>query len=218
MIKFAPSILAADFWRLGEQVKAAEEAGADRFHIDVMDGRFVPNLSLGMPILEAMRRGTTLPLEMHLMIYEPERYVEAFMQAGADIIIVHQEATLHLHRTIQMIKNRQKKAGVGLNPATPTGTVEDILADLDLLLVMTVNPGFGGQRFINRMLPKVHRARQLLQQCNVGCELEVDGGVDHHTAPLAVQAGANVLVAGTAIFADNDGPKAGLLRLMQTIQ
>jgi ribulose-phosphate 3-epimerase len=218
MIKFAPSILAADFWRLGEQVRAAEEAGADRFHIDVMDGRFVPNLSLGIPIVEAMRRGTALPLEMHLMIHEPERYVESFIQAGADTIIVHQEATPHLHRTVQLIKNHEKKAGVGLNPATPTGMIEDILADLDLLLVMTVNPGFGGQRFINSMLPKIQRARQLLQLCNGSCELEVDGGVDSLTAPLAVHAGADVLVAGTAIFADKDGPKAGLLRLMQTIQ
>ena len=217
MVKFAPSILAADFWRLGEQVKAAEEAGADRFHIDVMDGRFVPNLSLGVPIVEAMRRGTSLPLEMHLMIQEPERYVEAFIQAGADIVIVHQEATPHLHRTIQVIKHHAKKAGVGLNPSTPTGTIEDILADIDLLLVMTVNPGFGGQRFIHSMLPKIRRAHRLLQQCNAHCELEVDGGVDLQTAPLAVSAGADVLVAGTAIFADNDGPKAGLLRLIQAI-
>jgi ribulose-phosphate 3-epimerase len=218
MVKFAPSILAADFWRLGEQVKAAEEVGVSRFHIDVMDGRFVPNLSLGMPIVEAMRRGTSLPLEMHLMIQEPERYVEAFIQAGADIVIVHQEATPHLHRTVQLIKQHKKKAGVGLNPSTPTGTIEDVLADIDLLLVMTVNPGFGGQRFIHSMLPKIQRARHLLQQCNAQCELEVDGGVDLQTAPLAVHAGADVLVAGTAIFADREGPKAGLLRLMQAIQ
>jgi ribulose-phosphate 3-epimerase len=218
MVKFAPSVLAADFWRLGEQTKAAEEAGADRFHIDVMDGRFVPNISLGIPIVEAMRRGTSLPLEMHLMIQEPERYVEAFIRAGADIVIVHQEATPHLHRTVQLIKSHEKKAGVGLNPSTPTGTIEDILADIDLLLVMTVNPGFGGQRFIHSMLPKIQRAHHLLQQCNAHCELEVDGGVDLQTAPLAVSAGADVLVAGTAIFADKDGPKAGLLRLMQAIR
>jgi ribulose-phosphate 3-epimerase len=217
MVKFAPSILAADFWRLGEQVKAAEEAGANRFHIDVMDGRFVPNISLGIPIVEAMQLGTSLPLEMHLMIQEPERYVESFIRAGADIVIVHQEATTHLHRTVELIKNRERKAGLGLNPSTPTGTIEDILADIDLLLIMTVNPGFGGQRFISSMLPKIRRARQLLQQVNVPCELEVDGGVDAQTAPLAVNAGADVLVAGTAIFADNDGPKAGLLRLMQAI-
>ncbi len=218
MVKVAPSILAADFWRLGEQVQAAEEAGANRFHIDVMDGRFVPNLSLGIPIVEAMRRGTSLPLEMHLMIQEPERYVESFIQAGADIVIVHQEATPHLHRTIQLIKHHQKKAGVGLNPATSPETIEDIVADIDLLLVMTVNPGFGGQRFITSMLPKIQRARHLLQQCKVYCELEVDGGVDVQTAPLAVNAGADVLVAGTAIFADKEGPKAGLLRLMQAIR
>jgi ribulose-phosphate 3-epimerase len=218
MIKLAPSVLAADFWRLGEQVKAAEEAGAHRFHIDVMDGRFVPNISLGLPIVEAMRRGTSLPLEMHLMIQEPERYVEAFIQAGADIVIVHQEATVHLHRTVQLIKSHEKKAGVGLNPSTPTGAIEDIIPDLDLLLVMTVNPGFGGQRFITSMLPKIQRARHLLQQCNAHCELEVDGGVDVQTAPLAVQAGADVLVAGTAIFADKGGPHAGLLRLLHAIQ
>src|SRR5919106_2688337 len=146
MVKCAPSILAADFWRLGEQVKAVEEAGASRFHIDVMDGCFVPNISLGLPIVEAMRRGTSLPLEMHLMILEPERYVGAFIQAGADIVIVHQEATPHLHRTVQMIKQRDKQVGVGLNPSTPVGTIEDIIEELDLLLVMTVNPGFGGQR------------------------------------------------------------------------
>jgi ribulose-phosphate 3-epimerase len=144
--------------------------------------------------------------------------VEAFIQAGADIVIVHQEATPHLHRTIELIKYHAKKAGVGLNPSTATGTIEDILADIDLLLVMTVNPGFGGQRFIHSMLPKIQRAHHLLQQCNAHCELEVDGGVDLLTAPLAVQAGADVLVAGTAIFADREGPKGGLLRLMQAIQ
>ena len=217
MVKFAPSILAADFWQLGAQVRAAEEAGADRFHIDVMDGRFVPNISLGLPIVEAMRRGTSLPLEMHLMIVEPERYVDAFMHAGADIVIVHQEASPHLHRTVQQIKQLSKKAGVALNPSTPTGTLEDLIEELDILLVMTVNPGFGGQRFIKSMLPKIQRARQLLQRGHADCELEVDGGVDVHTAPLAVQAGADVLVAGTAIFGDKDGPRAGLQRLMQVI-
>jgi ribulose-phosphate 3-epimerase len=165
-----------------------------------------------------MRRGTSRPLEMHLMIQEPERYVEAFIQAGADIVIVHQEATPHLHRTIELIKRHAKKAGIGLNPSTSTGTIEDLLADIDLLLVMTVNPGFGGQRFIHSMLPKIQRAHHLLRQRHAPCELEVDGGVDLQTAPLAVQAGADVLVAGTAIFADPHGPKAGLLRLMQAIQ
>jgi ribulose-phosphate 3-epimerase len=218
MIKIAPSILAADFWRLGEQVKAAEEAGVDRFHIDVMDGRFVPNISLGLPIVEAMRRGTALPLELHLMIVEPERYVDAFIQAGADLVIVHQEATPHLHRTVEMIKRHDRKAGIGLNPSTPVGTVEDLVEEVDLLLVMTVNPGFGGQRFIERMLPKIHRARQLLERCQAGCDLEVDGGVDARTAPLAVRAGANVLVAGTAIFAHSEGPKAGVQRLVQALR
>jgi ribulose-phosphate 3-epimerase len=205
MVKFAPSILAADFWRLGEQVKAAEEAGADRFHIDVMDGRFVPNLSLGVPIVEAMRRGTSLPLEMHLMIQEPERYVEAFIQAGADIVIVHQEATPHLHRTIQVIKHHAKKAGVGLNPSTPTGTIEDILADIDLLLVMTVNPGFGGQAYIATMEPKIAEARQLIEASGRPVELEVDGGIGPATVAGAAAAGADVLVAGSALFRDPEG-------------
>jgi ribulose-phosphate 3-epimerase len=217
MVKVAPSILAADFWQLGEQVKAAEEAGANRFHIDVMDGRFVPNISLGIPIVEAMRRGTSRPLEMHLMIVEPERYVDAFIHAGADIVIVHQEASPHLHRTVQQIKQLGKKAGVALNPSTPAGMLEDLIDELDVLLVMTVNPGFGGQRFISSMLPKIQRARQLLHRCHAGCELEVDGGIDVHTAPLAMHAGADVLVAGTAIFGDKDGPRAGLQRLMQVI-
>jgi ribulose-phosphate 3-epimerase len=198
-------------------VKIAEEAGVERFHIDVMDGRFVPNISLGIPIVEAMRRGTSLPLEMHLMILEPERYVEAFVQAGADIVIVHQEATPHLHRTVQQIKQLDKKAGVALNPSTPTCTLEDLVAELDVVLLMTVNPGFGGQRFIHSMLPKIQRTRHLLQQYQVPGDLEVDGGIDVHTAPLAVRAGANVLVAGTAIFADQQGPKAGVQRLVRAI-
>ena len=210
-------ILAADVWQLGEQGKATEEAGVGRFHIDVMDGRFVPNISAGMPIVKAMRRGTSFPLEMHLMIVEPKRYVEAFMQAWADIVIVHQEATPHLHRTVQMVKQRDKKVGVGLNPSTPVGTIEDILEDLDVLLVMTVNPGFGGPRFIERMLPKVHWARELVQRCHAGCDLEVDVRVDMRIAPLALHASANVLVAGTAIIADRDGPKAGVERIMQAI-
>jgi len=180
-----------------------------------MDGRFVPNLGLGLPVVEAVRRGTSLPLEVHLMIEQPERYVDAFARAGADTIIVHQEASLHLHRTVQLIRQVGKKGGVALNPATPAGVLEEIVEALDVVLVMTVNPGFGGQPFIASMLTKIHVISQLLQARQASCELAVDGGIDIHTAPSAIAAGARVLVAGTAIFGDKDGPGAGLRRLMQ---
>ncbi len=212
-MKIVPSILAADYWRLGEQVADAERGGAERFHIDVMDGAFVPNFSLGIPIVEAMRRGTNLPLEIHLMIERPERYTEAFIQAGGDLLILHQEATPQLHRAVQQVQALGKAVGVGLNPATPLNTIEDIVDELDLLLLMTVNPGFGGQRFITSVLSKLQRARALLQERAPGCELEVDGGVDATTGPLAVAAGADVLVAGTCIFAHAGGPAAGVRAL-----
>ncbi len=215
MIQFVPTILAADFLRLGEQLEELTQAGADRFQIDVMDGYFVPNISLGIPIVEAVRQGTSRPLEAHLMIGQPERYVEAFANAGSDIIIVHQESSPHLHRTIQLIKQLGKKAGVALNPSTPANTLEDIIEQVDLVLVMTVNPGFGGQSFIQSMLGKIRKVRQLLQERHPACELEVDGGINLHTAPLVVEAGADVLVAGTAIFGDREGPGAGLQRLRQ---
>jgi len=217
-MKILPSILAADFLRLGEQIADAERGGADRFHIDVMDGLFVPNLSLGIPIVEAMRRGTELPLEIHLMIERPERYTDAFIKAGGDLLILHQEATPNLHRAIQQVRHAGKQVGVGLNPATPLATVEDIVESLDLLLLMTVNPGFGGQQFIHEVMPKLTRARALLQQRALRCELEVDGGVDLRTGPIAAAAGADVLVAGTCVFAHPGGPGAGVQALREALK
>ena len=212
-VKLAPSILAADFTRLGEQVLLAEQAGADRIHIDVMDGHFVPNISIGPLIVKALRPVTRLPLEAHLMIEQPDRYLEAFAAAGADCIIVHCEASVHLHRSIQHVKALGKQAGVAINPATPLVALEEILTDLHLVLVMTVNPGFGGQQFMASVLPKIRRLRELLQKSNRQCELEVDGGIDAVNAPQVVAAGADVLVAGTSVFGASDGVAAAMARL-----
>jgi len=217
MIKIAPSILSADFLKLGEEMQAAEQAGADRFHVDVMDGRFVPNISLGVPVLKAMRRGTSLPLEAHLMIENPERYLEAFAQGGADMLIVHQENSVHLDRTIQGIKELGKKAGVALNPSTPVAALEEILEELNLVLVMTVNPGFGGQHFIEYTLKKIRQVRKLLDNRNPECELEVDGGIESHIAPRVVEAGARVLVSGTAVFGHDGGARAGMEALIKSL-
>lgn len=213
-IKIAPSILAADFLRLGEQLKQVEEGGAERIHVDVMDGHFVPNLSMGLPTVEAVRRGTRLTVEVHLMIEHPERYLADFARAGSDQIIVHQEVSPHLHRTVQQIKELGKKASVALNPATPAVMIDEVLDELDGVLVMTVNPGFGGQRFIESMLPKLRRLRASIVERRLSCDLEVDGGVDARTAPLAVAAGANLLVAGTSVFAHESGPAAGVQGLL----
>jgi len=204
-VKLAPSILAADFTRLGEHVLEAERAGADRIHVDVMDGHFVPNISMGPFVVKALRPVTRLPLETHLMIAEPDRYLDAFAQAGSDTIIVHVENNANLHRTVQHIKHLGKKAGVVLNPATSPVALAEILPDVDLILVMTVNPGFGGQEFIHNTLGKIRRVRQMITQSKRDVELEVDGGIDPYTAGPAVEAGANVLVAGSAVFGHAEG-------------
>jgi ribulose-phosphate 3-epimerase len=217
MVKWAPSILAADFLRLGAQAEEVERAGADRFHIDIMDGHFVPNLSLGVPIVEAMRRTTSLPLEVHLMIVHPEQYLEAFVQAGSNILIVHQEATPQLHRAVHQVKALGRQVGVALNPATPVSMLEPVIEEIDVALIMTVDPGFGGQRFLDSMLPKLRTARHMIDAHAVSCDLEVDGGIDDRTAALAIEHGANVLVAGTSVFEHPEGPAIGLRRLMTAV-
>jgi ribulose-phosphate 3-epimerase len=216
-IKLAPSILAADFARLGEQVKEADRAGADRIHVDVMDGHFVPNISIGPLIVSALRPVTRRPLETHLMIDNADQYLNAFAEAGADTIIVHQEACVHLNRTVQHIKGLGKRAGVAINPATPAMLLEEILPDIDLVLVMTVNPGFGGQNFIPQALGKIRRVRQMIDQAQPSCELEVDGGIGEATARLVVEAGARVLVAGASIFHAPEGVTAAIERLARSI-
>ncbi len=200
MIKLAPSILSADFARLGEQIQETESAGADYIHVDVMDGHFVPNITIGPLVVSAIRPTTRLPLDVHLMIKSPEKYVGEFANAGADIITVHQETCPHLHRIVQQIKGFNKKAGVAVNPATPISTLEEILPYIDLVLIMTVNPGFGGQSFIETMPRKIAAMRQMIDAHKLNVELEVDGGINLDTTARAVQAGANVLVAGSAIF------------------
>jgi ribulose-phosphate 3-epimerase len=217
VVKLAPSILAADFARLGEQVAEAERAGADRIHVDVMDGHFVPNISIGPVVVKSLRPITRLPLECHLMIEDPDLYLDDFAAAGADSILVHQEGAINLHRTLQHIRKLGKRVGVVVNPATPAVVLQEVLADVDLVLVMTVNPGFGGQQFIASTLPKIRRIRQMIEQVKPGCELEVDGGIDAHTAPQAVQAGANVLVAGSAVFGDKAGVAAAMERLRASV-
>jgi ribulose-phosphate 3-epimerase len=204
MKKIAPSILSADFARLGEEIRAVEAAGADYIHVDVMDGRFVPNITIGPLVVEAARRATSLPLDVHLMIAEPDRYVPAFAEAGADLVVVHAEAALHLHRTVQLIKSLGRKAGVALNPATPLDCLEYVLEELDLVLLMTVNPGFGGQSFIEACLPKIQALRGMLDRRGLETELEVDGGVKTDNIDRISHAGADVFVAGSAVFGSGD--------------
>ena len=199
-IKIAPSVLAADFLKLKDQIALAEQGGADWLHLDIMDGHFVPNITFGPPIVESIKKSTKLPLDVHLMIDQPDNYLEAFRSAGADIITVHQEACVHLHRTIERIKELGAKAGVALNPATPTALLADIIRDTDLVLIMTVNPGFGGQSFIADSVQKIGEIRRMARSARKDIHLEVDGGIDRHTAKVVVKAGANVLVAGTSIF------------------
>jgi ribulose-phosphate 3-epimerase len=217
-VKLAPSILAADFARLGDQVAEAERAGADRIHVDVMDGHFVPNISMGTPIIRSLRKATRLPLEAHLMISDPDLFVDEFARAGADSFMVHWEGNNDLSRTVQLIKALGKRVGVAINPATPAEVLEEIMQDLDQVLVMTVNPGFGHQHFLHTTLPKIGRARRMIDQIKPECDLEVDGGVDVATAPLAVAAGANVLVAGSAIFNDSEGVTDAMKRLRAVAQ
>lgn len=200
MIKIAPSILSADFSRLGEEIAAIETGGADYVHIDVMDGHFVPNITIGPLVVEAARRVTTLPLDVHLMIENPDRYIADFAKAGADIITVHYEAVPHLHRTVQLIHSLGKKAGVSLNPATPLNCLDMILDELDLVLIMSVNPGFGGQQFIPSCLPKIEALRKVIDRRGLAVELEVDGGVKLDNIASIAAAGAEVMVAGSAVY------------------
>ena len=216
-IKIAPSILSADFARLGEQVAEAEAAGADYIHVDVMDGHFVPNITVGPLIVEALRPHTKLPLDVHIMIAEPERYIKDFCAAGADILTFHAEATPHVHRAIQHIKECGVKAGVSINPATPLAAIEEALPFADLVLVMSVNPGFGGQSFIPETLPKVARLRRMLDEGGHDVELEIDGGIKPETAPDAVRAGARVLVSGSAVFNDRESVAAAIAKLRKSV-
>ncbi len=207
-MKIAPSILSADFSKLGEDIREVEAGGADYIHVDVMDGHFVPNITLGPPIVKAIRPITGLPLDVHLMISEPAKYVDAFADAGADYITVHVEADPHIHRTIQSIKNRGVKAGVVLNPGTASELIKPLIADIDMVLLMTVNPGFGGQAFIPSVVTKIKEIRKWADQLNPALEIEVDGGINPETIAVCAEAGADVFVAGSAIYNQSDRKKA----------
>jgi ribulose-phosphate 3-epimerase len=212
-LKIAPSILAADFARLGDEIRTAETAGADQIHIDVMDGHFVPNISLGIPVIKSIRSVTDLPFDVHLMISNPARYLEALAEAGSNMLTVHIENSIHIHRTIHSILDMGLKAGIAINPGTPINTLSEIIGDVDLVLVMTVNPGYGGQTFIERSITKIEQVRALLDQNNSEADLSVDGGIGPGTAERAIKAGANVLVAGNAIFRAKEGVEAAIANL-----
>jgi len=199
-IKISPSILSADFSILGDEIKSLEQAGADLIHIDVMDGHFVPNITMGPPIIKMVRKFTKLPFDVHLMISPVEKYIKAFADAGSDIITIHPEATDNLKRAVSTIKSLGKKAGVSLNPKTPISALMDVINDIDLILIMSVNPGFAGQSFMNEVLPKVTELRKMINEKKLKIDIEIDGGINFETAPLAVKAGANILVSGTTIF------------------
>jgi ribulose-phosphate 3-epimerase len=199
-IKISPSILSADFSILGDEIKSLEQAGADLIHIDVMDGHFVPNITMGPPIIKMVRKCTKLPFDVHLMISPVEKYIKAFADAGSDIITIHPEATDNLKRAVGTIKSLGKKAGVSLNPKTPISALMDVINDIDLILIMSVNPGFAGQSFMGEVLPKVTELRKIINDKKLKIDIEIDGGINFETAPLAVKAGANILVSGTTIF------------------
>jgi ribulose-phosphate 3-epimerase len=213
VVQLAPSILAADFARLGEQVAEAEKAGADRIHVDVTDGHFVPNLSMGAPIVQSLQRVTRLPLETHLMISDPDFFLDEFTEAGSDSFLVHWEGNNNLSRTVQRIKALGKRVGVAINPASPAAVLEEILQDVDQILVMTVNPGFGHQHFLHTTLPKIRCVREMIDRIKPACDLEVDGGIDARSAPLVIDAGANVLVAGSSVFGSSEGVAIAMTRL-----
>jgi ribulose-phosphate 3-epimerase len=212
-IKIAPSILAANFARLGDDVCEAERAGADRIHVDVMDGHFVRNISMGAPIVASLRAVTRLPIETHLMITDPDTFLEEFAEAGSDSFLVHWEANFNLHRTVHNVKALGKGVGVAINPATPAAVLEEILPEIDQVLVMTVDPGFGHQPFLQATLRKIGMVRRMIDRLNPDCDLEVDGGIDAETARLAMAEGANVFVAGTSVFGDREGVAAGMKTL-----
>ncbi|GKV55635.1 ribulose-phosphate 3-epimerase [Sporosarcina sp. NCCP-2222] len=214
MVKIAPSILSADFSKLGEEVKEVEKAGAELIHIDVMDGHFVPNITMGPIVVEALRPVTTLPLDVHLMIENPDNYIEQFAKAGADYITVHVEACRHLHRTLQLIKSYGVKPGVVLNPHTPVETIQHVLEDIDMVLFMTVNPGFGGQKFIHSVLPKVEQLATIIRERNLSIEIEIDGGINEETIVPCVKAGATIFVAGSAIY--NEAARAEALQRIKS--